>query len=304
VSALPAEGPARRRLLLWIVAAAAVVALLVAAGFAWYSNQQVEVRTGQIIVSTDGKILVDGTRTIRVPAWDAGRYTVTRKTVDASQEFSRLFAEAQAALAKGDLAAARTALVAALVYKPGDPTAAAQLKDIQAGKTPKPAKQSAGAKTGTPGSGSTTQPATPGTPKPKPDGQVPVPAPQLAAWIPDTIAGYKSSPPEVDELTVTRSYVPAAASHVGGLVIVVQQFANAQAAQSSLDRRARANYPQDAASQTIGGRPAYFGTDGRRFAVLAINSSGTLVLLEMDAASGGPSALRQDLQSVATALGK
>jgi hypothetical protein len=286
-----------------LAAVGAVVLLLLAmAAFAWYSMRDVEDRTGEIIVATDGRVIKDSTRTIRVPASEAGKYSVTKRTVDADKEFARLFAAAQAAMARHDLTAAQAALTQALTYKPQDPTATAQLSDIRAGRKPKPTGPGAGGTVSKPPTGSTS--TTPRPVPPRSDAPVPVPSPQLAAWVPDKLDGFTTSPSQIDELTVSRQYVPVSRGRAGGLVIVVQQFASSGAAQSALVQGVATDYPQEASVVSINGRPAYFGTDGRRFAVLAINANGTLVALEMDSTAGGPAGLRQDLQSVAAKLGR
>ena len=63
-------------------------------------------------------------------------------------------------------------------------------------------------------------------------------------------------------------------------------------------------YPASPATVAVKSAKGYFGTDGRRFAVLAFNDGAVLVVIEGQASSGDPAALRGELSSLAARIAR
>lgn len=274
-----------------LIAASLTAALLVPG-----CQRTVEVQTGTRTVCTAGELVSEDIKTIEVPVKDAANYRVKTVTItcDTHSGLSKLYSEAQAAIAAGDLATAKDKLAQVVASNPTYRKAKQQLDEINAGKKPSPDTGTDPGDSGANDGGSTT-PTGSVTPTPT--------APSaLTGWIPGTLSGWTAQKPTVDALSVAREYVPSGSSPAVNLVIVAEQFSSEADAKKSIDQVVKSRYSKDVANLTINGRAAYFGTDGRSFAVIAFPAGKVMVALEMAAKSGAPKALRPQLEAAAKQL--
>lgn len=283
-----------RRLTLLLVALVAAGTLLTGC------SRTVRVETGQRITCTYGEVVTDTVKTIEVPAGDAADYHVVSTTVtcDRHKRLETLYGEAQAAIIAGDLATARAKLVEVVTLEPLFKNARQQLDAIDSGGKPEPdadaSKPSTPAPTGTATS----------TAKPDP-GQQPVgPVASLSAWVPEALPGYSATPIIADVYTLTREYLPSAGAPTDALVVVVEQYKDASAAKLAIRNELGRSYPKGGTTVTIEGRSVYFGTDGRRRAIMAWNENGVVVAIEGAAKSGSPSGLKSHLSGLVAAIVK
>ena len=294
----------RRSTFVWIALAAAgliAAAALVGSG----CSRKVRVETGERIVCTYGEVTTDTIHTIEVPAADAAKYKVIRKTVicPRHQQLETLYSAAQDAIESGDMTAARAKLAEVLKLDPLFKNAQQQIDAIDAGKKPV-IDRSIGPKPGTSTSppGSTTPPSGNTTPSP---GKEPVgPVATLQSWVPETLPGYTSAPIVADVYTLTREYLPTASAPTKTLVVVVEQYKDASYAKAAIKNDLVHSYPDDASTLTVSGRSVYFGVNGRGRAIVAWNESGVLVVIEGSAKTGEPSGLKSHLSSLVTAIVK
>jgi hypothetical protein len=256
-----------------------VVALVIGAvAFALSSREEmVTVRTGEIVLCTEGEIVSDTTELLKVPASTVGEYSVLTRveTCDLHEKLAALYGDAQAALADGDTDAARAALTELIALDPTYRRAGDQLRDIDAGTTPV-------------ADGTSPPPAGGQTPGDVDDeGEVPVgPIMNLTAYIPDELPGFIGQGITADVFVLTREYLPTDPSNpVRALVIVVEQFKDATAAQKSLTDQVKTYYPESAADVSIGGNSGYFGAR-HSLAVSSFADGAILVLLEGAGDSG------------------
>jgi hypothetical protein len=233
-----------------------------------------------------------------VPAADAATYKVLRETItcDRHKRLEALYAQAQAAILAGDLVAARTALAEIVKTEPQFRSAQVQLNAIDAGQTP---VVDAGAPK--PGASAVTT-ATPGGTGPSPDKEPVGPVASLSSFVPDTLPGYTSTPIIADVFALTRQYDPAASGPTDALVVVVEQYKNAQSAKAAIKNDLGRSYPADPSTFTVQGRTVYFGTDSHRFAIVAWNQQGIVVVIEGSSKTGKPAALKAHLTSLMEAI--
>lgn len=255
-------------------------------------QRTVSVRTGTIVNCSYGHRISSSVHTVRVPADKAGDYrikTITR-VCDKHNKLEALYAQAQAAIADGDLKTAERLLTTVVGTQSSFHNAKVQLDTIKSGG--KPSVDSTVSAQPRPSSPTTS--STPG------DG-TDTPAAGLLDWAPDTLAGFSASKPSIDAFAVSREYVPADSSLLG-LVIVVEQFRDSAAAGSALERDVKAHYTRNATKVTINGHNVYLGTDGRRFAVGAFTADSVLVAVELSVRSGDPSGALDTVRSIVKQL--
>lgn len=266
-----------------------VVAALLAALLAGSACQRmVDVQVGTRTVDSQGRVISQDIRTIRVPADQAASYHVTTITrPDTQAQIVALYAEAQKAIAGGDLTTAKAKLDQLLKLTTDYRSAKAQSDAIKAGK-----KVTA----------DTTAPKTTKPTPPPPSGEPTAVAGSLLQWVPDKVTGFSAGKPSVDSLSVSREYTPASGSSAQSLVIVAEQFRTAADAKSALTSEVKNRYPKNAATLTVHGHSAYFGTDGRRFATIAFVSGSVMVAAEASPDSGAPSQLKSLLEKVVEQL--
>jgi hypothetical protein len=266
----------RCRLPIVLVSVAAAVLLLSGC------QQKVTVEAGERVVCTYGEVVTDTVKTIEVPADQADRYGVVERTVTCERHarLADLYAAAQTAIRSGDLKTAREKLAAVVAGDPLFLKAAAQLKDIEAGKKPQP---DSGGSTGGGSSGDQ-----------KPVG----PVANLLRFVPDVLIGYKAQPVVADVYTLTREYVPSGGGDVESLVIVVEQYKDAASAKQAI-ASIKGDYPVSPSSPAANGRTLYFGTDGTRFGLVSWNENGVVVAVEASSKSRRPAGLKGALVSIA-----
>lgn len=269
----------------FVVACAACLVLVVGC------QRTVDVRTGTRVDCKYGHVISEDIKTISVPQREAGSYSVKNETAvcEKHQKLAALYAEAQQLIADGKLDDAAKKLTVVVEGEATFGNAASQLDTIKKGGKP----------TTDGGSGNT------GGGKPtKPGGDNPTgPAQSLQAYTPDTIEGFKAGRIISDVVSVTRVYTPTAAGNVLQLTIVAEQFRDADAASRGLTANVKRPYGRDSATFKIGSTPAYFGTDGRRFAIVGMTKGSVLVALEMGLANeGSPKDLKGQLVKIAGTL--
>lgn len=284
-----------------IVLAAVITSLLLSVGLTACGPKTVRVETGVRTVCTYGEVLTDTVKAIEVPANKAGDYGITSKTVTCSLHLrlEKLYAEAQAAIAAGDLDTAKAKLAEIVKSDAAFRQAQKQLDAISAGKTPAEDKEATS--TPTPGTNTGGNPGEGGNqPEPEPIG----PVASLKTWVPDRLTGYTATPLLSDVFSLTREYVPSASSPAASLVIVVEEYGKAKFAQSAVTKMIGASYSEDAANATIEGRKVRFGTDGSRFATAAWSEGSLLIVIEGSSASRQPEKLKSHLLALVAEIVK
>ncbi len=272
-----------RRLALTLLLFMFAVGASVIAGCA---QRQVKVESGERVVCTYGEVVTDTVRVLEVPASEAARHSVRSSTVlcPRHKRLKELYDAAQDALRQGDTEAALRHLRELVGMDSAFADASSQLAAVERGETPTSSGDAPGRSN-----------------QPTDTGRVPLgPTEELARYVPDTLAGFLAEPTLVDPFSLTREYVPSDTARVLALVIAVERYKTAALARAGVDASIKKPYSAHASSVKVAGRSAYFGTDGKRYAVLAWNDGGILVALEMLSASGRPQDLRADLSAVAT----
>lgn len=269
---------------------AALIAVLAVTG----CQKKVEVRTGTVVECTYEHTISDDVETLKVPAKEASKYRVktVTKTCDKHKQLESLYDEAQEALAKGETAVAEKMLAEVVAGDKLFRNASQQLDEIKSGKTPSA------------GSGSSS-PATGGGTLPKPgEGATGTPAAGLLRWAPDSIAGYKAEKPAVDVMAIAREYVPeSGSSNAIQMVVVAEQYRDGKGAASQLARQVTSRYTKDVDRIKVNGHDAYFGTDGRRFAIIGFVDGSVMVAIEISAREqGSPVKLKSSLVAAAKQL--
>jgi hypothetical protein len=268
---------------------AVVLALLLVVAAAGCGERMVKVQTGERVVCVYGETVSSNVKTIEVPASKVADYKVVTKTVTCEKHkaLEALYAAAQKAIAAGDLAAARAKLAEVLGLDANFRKAADQAAQIDAGKKPAP---DTGGSTG-------------GTTPPIPGGGVPEgPVASLAVWVPDKLAGYKADIVDADSVSLTRQYVPTSTKPLTSLVVVAEQYKDAAAAAAAGAATIARQYSTGRATLTVKSRTLQYGTSSKKFAAVAWNEGGVLVVIEAYSAAGSTTALKDELASVAAAL--
>lgn len=287
-----------RRTTYLVVAAIAVIALAIAAFLVWpkLSNEKVTVRSGEIVLCTEGEVVSDTTESLQVSADEVKDYGVTTRviTCDLHAKLAALYDTAQKAIADGDLDAAKAALKDIVALDPLYRRASSQLTDIEAGRTPD--TDSGGDDGGTSGGDPADPGDEPGTDNPA------APIVNLANFVPDTLTGFVGQGLIVDPLALTRDYLPTDQGDVAKLVIVVEQFQDADAAQAELDSVIKPAYP-DGAADVDAGDAGYFGSN-RSVAAVAFTDGSILVVLEIASTGDDASALEDTVIALAAEVAR
>jgi hypothetical protein len=256
-------------------------------------QRTVEVQTGTRTVDSQGHVISEDIRTVRVPADKASAYRVVtiKQPASNADTFASLYAEAQKAIEGGNLKLAETKLTELLGLTADYQMAKSQLDAIKKGQ-----KVSADPKATKPGT--TTSP---GGTSDAPGQPVEV-AGSLLQWVPDTLSGFTAAKTSADALSVSREYKPGSGNAAASLVIIAEQFRTAADAKSALAIQAKRPYPKNAATSKVHGHDVYFGTDGKRFAVMGFTSGAVMVAVEASPESGSPSGLSAALAKVVSQL--
>lgn len=264
---------------LWIVALVTTL-VLSAAGLSG-CQRTVEVQTGVRVECPYGHVDNSEVTSVEVPAKTAAAYRVrTEKRVcDRHLTLERLYEEAQAALAAGDVKTAGAKLEAIRAVDPEFRQTTTQLEEIAKGNTPDP------------DTGDGTSPSSPATtsPKPKPnpgEGDTSGPVGSLKKYTPDALDGFTAQSPSTDPFSIARQYTPTGSSDALALTIVADQVRTPEEAKRALDAAVKQAYPQDSASRKVGSHNVVFGTDGRGFASAGFVDGSILVVIELAAKAG------------------
>jgi len=116
------------------------------------------------------------------------------------------------------------------------------------------------------------------------------------------LTGYKASKAAVDPLSVSRQYTPNSSGDLRSLVVVAEQFRNAEAAKAALRSQVQSRYTGSDATFKVNGHDVYFGTDARQFAVIGFTDGAVMVAAEGMSGSGSPKDLRSVLTEVVKQL--
>lgn len=277
-----------------MVFGAALVLLVGVASLVGCKAKMVTVTTGEIVLCTEGELVSDTTESKEVRADEVGDYGVTTEVVtcDFHAKLASLYTQAQDAIAAGDLDAASRALAEIVATDPLYRRAGSQLTDITAGRTPIPDGAAPA------GGGTTTVPDSERPGEESPTG----PILNLAHYVPDALPGFVGQGLIADPLTLTRDYLPSSAGAATRLVIVVEQFQDADAAKAELDAVIKPAYSGGASSLDVSGKAGYYG-QASTVSVVAFTDGGLLVVLEM-ATEGAPAALKTQLVELAREVAK
>ena len=245
---------------------------------------KVKVRTGERVVCTYGETISSSIKVIEVPASEADKYKVKTRTVVCKRHstLEKLYAEAQKALAAGDKETAKARLAEILAIDPNFRNASTQSSDLNAGKVPVP-------DTSTP----PTSTPDPGVPK--------APVAGLAEWVPDEIAGYEAQPVIADELALTRVYLPKGGGSISSVTVVAEKHPTDSLAESAAKTLIASQYSANQGTLKIKGRTLRFGTYAS-YAAVSWSEGAVQVTIEARAKSGAATALKAELQSIASAI--
>lgn len=272
----------------WVKLAIAVM-LVASLGLATGCKRTIEVQTGTRIVDSQGRVISEDIKTVRVPPETASAYRIVTITQpDTATEVASNYNQAQSAIVAGNMALAKELLGKVVAQDPTYRSAKKQLDTINAGKKPAPDKTAPSAPTTstTPPPASTTPTATAGG---------------LVRWIPDTVTGFTAQKAAIDPLSVSRQYTPAAGSPAASLVIYAEQFRSSAEAKRALSSQVKQRYTRNSSGQTINGHTVYFGTSSG-FAAMGFTSGAVMVAIEAAPASGSEEGLKSTLAAVAKNL--
>lgn len=260
--------------------------LVATLAFASGCQKMVDVQTGTRTVDSQGRVISEDIRTVRVPQETAGAYRINTITQEdtASAQLAALYGAAQTAIAAGDLKTAATKLAEVIAISPTYRNAQKQSDAIAKGEKVTPDTTPSEPAT------STTKPTpAPGT---KPPAEI---SSALLRWMPDSLDGFTAETAAVDPLSVSRQYVPGSGNPAKTFVIVAEQFRTSAEAKRALEVNVKARYSKNTDSLKVGGRTVYFGTDGSQFAVIGFTSGPVMVALEASPDSGAPSTMKSVL---------
>jgi hypothetical protein len=265
-------------------------------------RRAVKVMTGERVVCTYGEVVSDTIREIEVPEADAGKYVTTTRTItcDRHKRLESLYALVQEALASGDTSSAAKSLTEIVKLDPSYRRSAEQLKQIREGRKPKP-DTSASTPSGPGSSPTTSPPSTPGTtpgPSPTPGG----PMENYRFLLPDALPGFSVEALAVEELALTRAYVPKDKGRFDQLVIMVEQYQSSAGAKQAIDTRMRPEYGSSGEDVTVAGLSGYTGVNGQGFLILTLDRSGVLVTFELHATGAKAADLKSDLKTIAAGV--
>jgi hypothetical protein len=275
-------------------------------------TRMVRVETGERITCTYGEVTTDTIKTIEVPSSDAAKYKVVRLTATCPrhQHLELLYFEAQQAILAGDLATAKAKLEEIVKTEPQFRLAKVQLELIAAGQkpvadagAPKPGSDTTTTTEAKPPTKPGTNPGSGGTPAAP--GQEPVgPVASLSGWVPEKLPGYTADAIVPEVFRLSREYVPSKDLPTDALIVVVEQYKDAAAAQLDIKNDLGGGFGTSSSKFTVKGREIFFGTDSHRFAIVAWNEGGLLLVIEASSKTGKPVDLKAHLTTLVEALVK
>ena len=270
-----------------------VLALLLGGVMGCKKEQTVTVKRGEIVLCTEGEIISDTTEDVTVPESEVANYSVTTRieTCDVHKKLADLYAQAQAAISKGDLKSAEKLLNELVGLDPTYADAGDQLLQITQGKTP------------TPGESAQADGNDGGSTPPSGDEETPTgPVMSLAKYVPDTLTGFVAQVLTADAFVLTRDYIPAKEGDIRHLVVVAEQFQDGDAAREAAGS-IKFTYSDDSESFKIGNMEAYFGTT-HNVAIVTFIDGGIMVAVEGTATSDDGTTIAATLKAVAEEIGK
>ncbi len=260
-------------------------------------GEKVRVRTGTKIICTYGEVLKDSTRTEWVFKWQSDRYHVTyrRMLCQRHRTAEQLYARALKAVKAKDLRTAKDIFGEVAAIDPAFKDVGKQLQKL--GVTPPPVPGSASGSNSSSNSGG--QPGSDNKPGGSSQGGTTNPSGPLVSQLPKTVSGYRLTNDWGGDLGAGQTWVPTSKKDIQMLTIVLEQTGSDAGATSRIKMYKR-SYSENARNLTIEGRPTYFGTDGRAFAVLLWHRGGVVYEMEVQT-EGKPANARSPLTSIATA---
>lgn len=260
-----------------------IILALPATAFATFTR--VEIGT-KYVCKYGGQTVKSNTRKVIVARWNASKYRArTVKTVCSKhKKLEALYRKAKEALKKGDLALAKKLFEE---IKRVDPKFGQVLIELAALEDQSATGGGTGGETG---GGSS-------------PGETPIFSGDLSSLLPDNLQGYTMVSEDLGALSASRQYRSDANPKVILLTISVQQLITEDAANDWIDRNSKVYYAADPRSTQVQGTSAYFGTDGKEFAILAYQINGIVFELEMLASSGtAPRDLYNDIVAVGSSV--
>lgn len=268
----------------------------------------VTVRSGEIVLCTEGEVLSDTTVEKEVPADEVEQYKVTTRveTCYLHRKLFALYEEAQRSIRDGDLEGARKKLAEIVALDPGYRMAPLQLADAEAGKTPQAdtSVRSGGPQGRTPVTPAPGGAAPPATQEPGEEADTPNEAGFLGGlvpYVPDTLPGFNGQQLFVDAFVLTRHYLPTSPDSFRALVIVVEKFQDSASPQKRMETSMRSGYPTGGELFRLEGDPAYFGANGPH-AIVSFVQGDLLVTLEGTSVTADGRVLKAQLVSLAEAV--
>ena len=240
------------------------------------------------ILGTVGTVIVLAGVIYGLSAISAPRKQQTPPTIQlsAAQKSQAEYSKGLAALASGDTSAAVAAFRTAIALDANNTAAKAKLEEVTKSTTTKKPSTS---KTST-----TTPPAAdPFATKVADIKKL------LPPTYPNFVVGTATSDGRNAEVPATPSHGGSPISHV--LWSVHEQSTTAKASEFIKDV-SKSLYPKNAADTTINGVPAYFGTDGTRFAVVAYRRGLYVFEVVLTSGTGSPASLKADAEAAAAAF--
>lgn len=237
-------------------------------------EKKVTVKTGEIVICTEGEILEDNTEEVEVRQSEVANYGVKTKVITCERHASAagsLYERAQQAIADGDLAKARELLAAVVAQDPAYRRAKQQLAQIDAGETP----------TADPGEGSADAGvvAPPADEPDEPTG----PVASLVKYVPDTVEGFIAQGIVADVASLSRQYLPNGVP-ANQLIIEVEQRVSDDAA-AQQQAVIIGDYPDNNTARVVAGRNVVAGTRGGYAAAVFVDGPLT-VIVELHGSSG------------------
>lgn len=268
------------------------------------------VETGtKYVCKYGGQVVKSNTHKTIVARWNAAKYQAkTVKTVCSKhKKLEALYRKAKEALRKGDLALAKKLFEE---IKRIDPKFGQVLIELAAIEDQLAAGGGAtGTPGGTPGSPGGTSPGgggsrdTPGSPGDTSPGGTPIFSGDLSSLLPTNLQGYTMISEDLGALSASRQFRSDTHPKVVLLTISAHQLMTEEAANDWIDRNSKFDYAADSRSAQVQGTSAYFGTDGKEFAILAYQINGVVFELEMLAKSGtAPRDLYSDIVAVGSSV--
>lgn len=262
-------------------------------------GNEVRVRTGLRILCRYGHVITDTTRFVTVDAAQAKNYSVREETTICAAHLraQKLYAQAQAALAKKQKSKAKALLAKVVGIDPAFKSAASQYKALggegaAGGSAGSSTKSSSSGSSSSSNSGGTTSG---GTSSHQAGGT-------YLSRIPKSLTSYTLVSENEDALSGTRLFAARASSPVRLLTLSVFWLGKKTSFETWYRNTIRARYSVSLKTVTVSGSSAHFGTDGTKFAHICWAENGLVYQGEMEAREGNPKTLQAQLVSVANKL--